>query len=178
MNARGNKPTVIALTVAAIFGSACTGVAYAEGPIVRWERIEGIDSNASGQFLKGIAPVTFPWSTTRGSAFLNLDSGKLQFQVEGLSMGASPTPVALIGTTGAVAEVKGTIMCNQSGEFVDSDAVELSDGGDAIFSGQLSNVPNCDASDLIFLLRIAAVVPGAPPITNLWLAHGAARNIR
>ena len=176
MNAIGRSSAVIPLLVAAVLCSA--GYSHAASPVVRWERIEGISPNPAGQVLNGISPVAFPWSTTRGNALFNTNNGSLQFHVEGLSMGASPTPVARIGTTGAVAEVKGTIMCHQSGEFVDSDPVELSADGDAMFSGQLTSIPSCEPDDLIFLLRIAAVVPGAPPIANLWLAHGAARKVR
>jgi len=178
VRALGGMSVVAVLVMGVILGSAIAGVAHAENPVVRWDRIEGIKPNAAGQVIHGIAPVAFPWSTTRGSASLNLDNGKLQFHVEGLSMGASPTLVALIGTTGAVTEVKATILCHQSGERVDSEVVELSEDGDAMFSGQLSSVPNCEASDLVFLLRIAGVVPDAPPIADLWLAHGAARKIR
>ena len=171
-------PTVVGLVIAAIFGSASMGVVYAESPMVHWERLEGIDPNVTGQVLNGILPVTFPWSTTSGGALLNVTSGRLQFHVEGLSMGASPTPVARIGTTGAVTEVRGTVMCHQSGDFADSEPVELSEDGDAFFSGTLLQMPYCDAGDLVFLLRVAAVVPGAPPITGRWLAHGAARKVR
>lgn len=174
MSTFGKNSIVMILIVAASVSSASV---YAGSPLVRWERIEGISPNATGQVFNGISPVTFPWSTTRGGALLNLHNGKLNFHLEGLSMGASPTPFALIGTTGVVTEIKGTIMCHQSGEFVDSDAVELSDEGDAQFSGQLTSVPYCEPGDLIFLIRIAAVRPDAPPISDRWLGHGAARKI-
>ena len=92
MNAIGLCPRVSALIVVAMLGSAGAGAVNAESPLIRWERIEGIVPSAAGQTLSGIFPVSFPWSTTRGNATLNVDTGNLQFHVEGLSMGSSPTP--------------------------------------------------------------------------------------
>ncbi len=173
----GNSRLVQFVAVA-LLGSL-VGLAHAQSPMVRWERIQGIDPSATGRVVQGINPVTAPWSTTRGSALLNTENGRIQFQVEGLSIGSSPTPLALIGTTGVVTMIKGTIICHEpGGDVVDTEPVELSPEGDALFTGELSEIPSCAPDKLVFLLRIAEVREGAPPITNLWLAHGAVRKIR
>jgi hypothetical protein len=162
-------PTIWALAVAS---------AHAQGQFVNWERIEGINPNpAGGQVFAGINPVTFPWSSAGGRARLNTANGRLHFEVRGLAIGASPTPLAVVGTTGAVTEVLGTILCNATGEYVDSDPVELWTSGDASFHGSLPYMITCNDESWVFLLRVAGVVPGAPPITGRWLAHGAARNL-
>jgi hypothetical protein len=178
MNASRKSHLLYRVLWIAFVGCAPIGYAHAENSIVRWERIEGIDPIEFGQEFGGILPVTVPWSTTDGRAMVNLETGRVQFHVEALSVGAGPTPLVRIGSTGIVEAVRGTLMCHQTGEFVDTDATELSGDGDAMYSGQLESLPNCDPTDLIFLLRIAAVTPGAPPVTDLWLAHGAARKIR
>ncbi len=99
-------------------------------------------------------------------------------EVQGLSIGASPTPLAVVGTTGVVTELMGTVLCNSTGEYVDSQAVELSADGDASFQGTLPYIFACDDESWVFLLRVSGIVPGAPPITGRWLAHGAARTFR
>ncbi len=158
--------------------SLCAALAHAESPRVSWERIQGIDPNpAGGQNFADIAPVAFPWSVSSGRASVNTATGRLRFAVKGLSIGASPSPLARIGTTGIVAQVKGTLLCHLTGEYVDTDPADLSATGDAQFVGALPYVPACDAHDLVFLLRVAAVVPNAPPVTGLWLAHGAVRKL-
>lgn len=177
MNVFGMTRMMPRLVTAVLLGTVAVGIARAEVTVVHWQRIEGINPNPTGQTLNGIVPVGFPWSVDEGRAVLNPANGRTRFHVAGLSMGASPTAFAAIGTTGAVTRVKGTVMCNQTGEFVDTDDVKLSPEGDAYFVGQLPFVPACEPGNLIFLLRIAEVVAGAPPITNLWLAHGAARRI-
>ena len=82
---------VLVTTLCTLLGAT----AHAEGHIVSWERIVGIDPNPTGgQVFAGISPVTFPWSITRGRALLNATTGRLYFDVKGLSMGASPTSLA------------------------------------------------------------------------------------
>jgi len=148
-----------------------TGLAVAAGPIVTWQRVEGIDphpNSATAGAIAGIQPVAFPWSVTRGRVRLNTATNVLTFYVAGLSMGGSIG----IGTTGPVTAVKGTIVCTTTFVVSDTDSVEMSEDGNVSFSGQLSPAVDCDPSRMIFLLRVAG---GIPQIQNFWLASGAVR---
>jgi hypothetical protein len=173
------RQTKLFVFAAATACALLTATTHAQETIVNWDRIEGIHPNPTGgQTLAGINPVTFPWSNERGRARLNTSNGRLHFEVQGLSIGASPTPLAVVGTTGVVTELMGTVLCSSTGEYVDSQAVELSADGDASFQGTLPYIFACDDESWVFLLRVSGIVPGAPPITGRWLAHGAARTFR
>jgi hypothetical protein len=158
-------------------GTLLSSLALATTPVVSWQRIEGIDPHPGAQPFAGaiarIQPVAFPWSVTRGRVRLNTQTNILTFYVSGLSMGGSIG----IGTTGSVTAVKGTVVCTTPFAVSDTASIELSQSGDASFSGQLSPAVDCDPANLIFLLRVADVAGGVPPIQNFWLASGAVRRI-
>lgn len=170
---------IFRLAAAGLLSTLMVGLAFAESPIVSWERVEGIAPHPSslpaGGAIAGIQPVAFPWSVTSGRVRLNTQTNRLAFYVNGLSMGGSIG----IGTTGAVTAVKGTIICTTTFSISDTGSVQLSQDGDAYFRGELSAPVNCDPSNLIFLLRVAEVVggPPAPQIQNFWLASGAVRRM-
>jgi hypothetical protein len=112
----------------------------------------------SGQVTGGI-----PWVTSRGSVHVNLDTGRVSFDVKGLvlAFGFDPLvgPGVPIGTPGPVTQVKGTLVCDVDGTpdggnsvDVDTPATTLDSEGNAQFSG-ISSAP-CP--------RYAAPLVGAP----------------
>jgi hypothetical protein len=146
-----------------------------------WERIEGITPVPSfnGQIIEGILPVSFPWTLEHGRAQVNLANGKFEIFLSGLAIGAMPTPLSPLGTTGVVTAVRGTLVCAGEGAIFDTDAVDLTETGDAFVRGRLADgVTACTPERMVFLLRVAAVLPGAPDITGHWLAYGASRRIQ
>lgn len=148
---------------------------------VIWERIEGITPvpNFNGQIIEGILPVSFPWTLEHGRAQVNLANGKFEIFLRGLAIGAMPTPLSPLGTTGVVTAVRGTLVCTGGGPVFDTDAVELTETGDAFVRGKLAEGADaCTPERMVFLLRVAAVRPGAPNITGNWLAYGASRRIQ
>jgi hypothetical protein len=148
---------------------------------ITWERIEGITPvpNFSGQLIEGILPVSFPWTLEHGRAQINLASGRFEIFLRGLAIGAMPTPLSPLGTTGVVTAVRGTLVCTGGGPLFDTDAIQLTETGDAFVRGRLADgIGACDPERTVFLLRVAAVLPGAPNITGYWLAYGASRRIQ
>jgi hypothetical protein len=127
-----------------------------------------------------------PWNTTKGSASVNLTSGKVKFSVTGLVLAVGSAPAASqfglgIGTSGGVTKVEGTLVCNVSGLTaggsgnsvdVDTGSVTLSSQGNASFSGSLSSIPPVCTSaptDTAFLIRIVDPVG----FEGLYIAFGA-----
>ena len=156
---------------------------------VRWERIVGIvqtgDVVGSGLTQPGSGPGSAlgaaPWVTTEGEARVNLKTGKVKFEVEGLvlAVGSAPGfPGLPIGTTAGVTPVKGTLVCNVTGPgnstLVDTPAIPLSAQGDAEFSGNVVGpIPLAcvnEPADTAFLIRIAV-----GPFVGRWIAFGAVR---
>lgn len=167
---------ILCVSFGIFFGTASAVAASHKGLYVVWERIEGITPVASvpAQIINGVyIPVSYPWSVTRGQAYIDMASGRFRFTVKGLSIGAMPTLLSPIGTTGVVAAVRGTFVCAGAGPGVDTEAVALSLQGDAHLQGALPYEFSCNPEDLMFLLRVAEVVSGAPNIVDSWLAFGA-----
>lgn len=155
----------------------------AQADEIRWERILGIQQPfdlvgvGTGQVTGGA-----PWETTDGHAKVNLETGKVRFEVEGLilavgSAGGTTFLGLPIGTTAGVTKVKGTLVCDVNGSasggnsvLVDTPTVTLSAQGDAHFSGTVTLPAVCASeSDVAFLVRI--VEPKA--FENRWIAFGA-----
>jgi hypothetical protein len=163
--------------VAALF-LVTSSTVWADGPSIRWERIEGIvPSNFS--MVGGVPGILSPWTTNRGRAHVNLDTGRIKFDVDGLVLGGSPFPTGVIGTPGAVTAVRGILICNHSAGAaatkVPTDSVPLSSQGNADFQGTVTLPTECtsEPSDMAFLIQVTdASLPG--PI-GFWIAHGAVR---
>jgi hypothetical protein len=150
--------------------AACIpAAALAESAIVRWSDVRGIieplgvigtNTTATGGGL--------PWSTTGGSASVNLDSGLIKFSVRGLVLAAGNS----IGSRDGVSTVKGTLVCDTNGDnggsaLVDTDLVELDEQGNAAFHGNVGPLPPaCSDSDIAFLIRTGG---------GAWIAFGAVR---
>jgi hypothetical protein len=140
-----------------------------DASVVRWQRIGGVvTAPGINNPVGGISSGTLPWSTTAGAARVNFRTGSVFFFVEGLVLGGGNA----IGTTGPVASVLGTLVCNVGGtdapaqQVLDTPAVPLSPEGNAQFSGVFASIPTC--SKPVFLIRAGTrwIAAGAVPITS------------
>ena len=159
---------------------------YNDDNVVRWRSIKGVITapdvdnpvgvvtTQSGNVLTlvnpGISAGTTPWTTTQGSARVNLATGAAAFEVEGLVLNGGNAS----GTPGPVDQVEGSLVCNpgttDEAIFVTA-PVPLSSTGDAEFSGNIGSVPS-PCSNPLFLVRIGPDLPGA---NQRWIATGAVR---
>ncbi len=144
-------------------------------PVVKWQRIEG--NGQPTRTITGVKSPGLPWSTTQGQVQLNVQTGQLTFSVQGLVL-AGHFNLAVIGVRSpAFPQVKGTIVCNSTDPapfnnvvLVDSEAVPLSEQGNAHFQGQIELPSVCD--DMVFLIRNAT--PNV--FYDFWIAYGAVRS--
>ena len=138
---------------------------------VRWSDIVGVIT-AQGVFnpvSDNISSGNFAWSTSAGRASVDLATGAMSFNVQGLVINGTP----FSGTPGPITAVTGTLVCNpgaQTEMAIDSAAVPLDAQGDAKFNGTIGAIPAVCANPL-FLVRIA-VPTGA---VGRWIATGAVR---
>ena len=133
--------------------------------IVRWRTIVGnINDPGVSNPVAGIPSGGLPWTTTRGHASVDLKTGKIAFNVEGLVLNGGNAS----GTPGPVTSVKGTLVCNPgtpTQAVLDTPTVPLDPEGDAEFFGNLGSAPAC--ANPLFLIRI--------PANDSWIATGAVR---
>jgi hypothetical protein len=131
---------------------------------VRWKTIIGIAQ--AGNVVAGIGGGGQPWSTLGGEAHVDLRNSMIEFEVRGLVLAGGNT----IGTPDAITQVKGTLVCGPASAMpviIDTPLVTLSAQGDAEFDGSFtSSTAGCSATDVAFLIRIAA---------NRWIANGSVR---
>ena len=132
---------------------------------VRWRTIVGnINDPGVSNPVAGIPSGGLPWTTTQGNARVDLKTGKIAFNVEGLVLNGGNAS----GTPGPVTSVKGTLVCNPgtpTQAVLDTATVPLSQEGDAEFIGNLGSVPAC--ANPLFLIRV--------PANDSWIATGAVR---
>ena len=132
---------------------------------VHWRTIVGnINDPGVSNPVAGIPSGGLPWTTIGGRARVNLKTGEIAFNVEGLVLNGGNAS----GTPDGVVNVKGTLVCNPGtpGQAVlDSATVPLSPEGDAEFIGHLGSIPAC--ANPLFLVRV--------PANNSWIATGAVR---
>ena len=138
---------------------------------VHWKTIIGIVQ--AGNVAAGVTGGGAPWSATGGEASVNRSTGQISFKVRGLVLAGGNS----IGTPGAIAQVKGTLVCNAQAAapatpvLVDTKLVALSATGDARITSDPMSLPmECLSpnTDLAFLVRIAS---------GRWIANGAVRQI-
>jgi hypothetical protein len=157
----------LALSAALIGGNASAD----PGDNLRWQSVIGIaeKGNVVG-FGTGAVTGAGVWSAQGGHVKVDLDNGKIDFEVNGLVLAGGNS----IGTPGTVTQVKGTLVCDTDGSasgnsiLVDTPLVDLSDEGDAQFHGSVGALPAVCASepDIAFLIRAGASA------TAKWIANG------
>ncbi len=139
--------------------------------VVRWETIVGNITVSNNDAVGGINPGTTPWSTLDGRAHVNLSTGHVSFDVEGLVLnGGNAT-----GTPGGVTQVEGSLICDagaQDQTIFTTAPVSLSAQGNADFSGTFGTIPGT-CNNPLFLIRIGPNLPGA---NQRWIATGAVRS--
>jgi hypothetical protein len=169
--------SVVAIALNLALVVVIPGAVLADDSHVRWEDVIGIiqAGNLVGTGTGRVTGGGQPWSTTGGSASVNLGNGDLHFRVQGLVLAGGNA----IGTRDAITNVKGTLVCDTDGSagggnstLVESAAVPLSVQGDADFNGSLGPLPAAclNEPDIAFLILIAG---GAAD--GRWIANGAVR---
>jgi len=151
---------------------ALSASAFAQAPtVVRWKTIVGNITVSNNDAVAGINPGTTPWSTTGGRARVNLSTGQVSFDVEGLVLnGGNAT-----GTPGGVDQVEGSLICDagqQNQTIFTTLPVPLDALGNAEFSGTFA-APPATCNNPLFLIRIGPDLPGA---NQRWIATGAVRS--
>lgn len=144
----------------------------ASAQMVRWRDIAGIvqPGNLVGSGTGQVGGAQQPFSTLGGGAILDLDTGRIDFRVRGLTFAGGN----FVGTTGPFMQVRGVLVCDANGSAgggnsvrIDLPAAPLSATGAASFEDIVTLDPVCTTEpDLAFLI----VNPG-----GMWIAHGAAR---
>jgi hypothetical protein len=159
---------VSGLTLAAVaIGQTASA---SQDDVIHWQSVNGIVqvNNVVGSGTGAVTGGGAAWSTQNGHVIVDLSTGKINFDVEGLVLAAGNS----IGTPGAVVQVRGTLVCDTDGSasggnsvLVDTPLVELDEEGDARFSGSLGALPAACASepDIAFLVRVGA---------GRWIANG------
>jgi hypothetical protein len=140
-----------------------------EDNAVRWDRIVGVITalnvdNPVGNISSG----TFPWTTRGGFAHVDLATGAVSWEVDGLVINGA----VFSGTPGPITAVRGTLVCNAGAgnqTVHNTGPRPLSVHGDAQFSGQLNPMPTTACGNPIFLIRIAQPAGAA----GRWIATGA-----
>src|ERR1700731_635004 len=148
-------------------------VSFAQGNLnlVRWQNIVGNITVSNNDAVAGINPGTTPWSTTGGRASVNLATGRVKFDVDGLVLKGGKAP----GTRGGVDQVEGSLICNagqQNQTIFTTLPVPLDARGNAEFSGTFV-APPATCNNPLFLIRIGPDLPGA---NQRWIATGAVRS--
>ena len=146
-------------------------VSFAQGNpnLVRWQNIVGNITVSNNDAVAGINPGTTPWSAVGGRARVNLATGRVSFDVDGLVLnGGNAT-----GTPGGVDQVEGSLICDagqQDQTILTTPPVPLDARGNADFSGTFHTIPGTCTNPL-FLIRIGPDLPG-----QRWIATGAVRS--
>jgi hypothetical protein len=151
-----------AAPLALVIGLGATGTPT---QVVRWESFVGnirtVAAGAVGSGTGAVQPAGAPWVTTGGVTRVDLATGQLLFQIEGLVLADTSS----VGTPGNNPEVFGTLVCDADGSasggnsvLVPTPKVPLTAQGDAQFSGSLGTLPAVCSSepDIAFLVRSVA----------------------
>jgi len=158
------------LALLAVLCSAAAAFAQNDA-VVRWKTIVGNITVSNNDAVGGINPGTTPWSTLGGRARVNLATGHVSFDVDGLVLnGGNAT-----GTPGGVDQVEGSLICDAGAKdqtIFTTTPVPLNAQGNADFSGTFNTIPGTCTNPL-FLIRIGPDLPGA---NQRWIATGAVRS--
>src|SRR6267143_3201674 len=157
------------LALLAVLCSAAAAFAQNDA-VVRWKTIVGNITVSNNDAVGGINPGTTPWSTLGGRARVNLATGFVSFDVDGLVLnGGNAT-----GTPDGVTQVEGSLICDAGAQarIFTTAPVSLSAQGNADFSGKFNTIPGT-CNNPLFLIRIGPNLPGA---NQRWIATGAVRS--
>jgi hypothetical protein len=169
--------SLIAFLLIGILIHGAVSLAHAKPPApsslgeseLEWKQIVGIilPGNIVGSGTGKVTGGGLPWHTSGGHAEVNLTTGALRFDVDGLVFAGGNA----IGTPGGVTSVKGTLVCDTTGvnsTVVDTPLVTLSAQGSAAFRGSLGTLPVACTSqpNVAFLIRTGG---------GAWLASGMVR---
>ncbi len=160
------------LTISSLILGGCIFTTAALGDSVRWKRINGIveTGNLVGSGTGQVNGAGQPFSVVRGRAKINLDTGRLRFNIRGLSFAGGNA----VGTTGPFTQVFATLLCDTDGSASggnsvrnDTPLVSLSPSGNAYFKGSIALDPVCRSEpDNAFLILNP---------NEMWVANGAVR---
>jgi hypothetical protein len=168
---------VVGLMLVGILVFGAVNLAHASSILgqteLEWRHIVGIivPGSTVGTGTGKVTGGGLPWHTSGGHAEVNLTTGDLRFDVDGLVLAAGNS----IGTPDGVTSVKGTLVCDTTGvlnsqnsTLVDTPLVPLSAQGDARFRGSLGTLPVACTSqpNIAFLIRTGG---------GAWLASGMVR---
>ena len=151
------------LFISAIAVGATVAHAAADTPnFLRWQSVIGIiqGGNVVGSGTGAVTGAPGPWSAQRGHVFVDFKHSRISFDVRNLVFAGGNA----IGNTGAVEQVKGTLVCDTDGSatggnsvLVDTPLVELDDEGNAQFSGNVTLPATCATEpDVAFLIRVGS----------------------
>src|SRR5260370_33041911 len=132
---------VCAVLLAVLSVSLLTS-AFAQGipNLVHWQTIVGNITVSNNDAVGGILPGTTPWSTTAGRASVNLATGRVSFDVDGLVLdGGNAT-----GTPDGINQVEGSLVCNArqpNPTIFTTTPVPLDARGNADFSRKFATIP-------------------------------------
>src|SRR5260370_35477448 len=95
------------LALLAVLCSATAAFAQNDA-VVRWKTIVGNITVSNSDAVGGMNPGTPPWSTVGGRARVNLATGHVSFDVDGLVLNGRKAT----GTPGGVDQVKAALICD------------------------------------------------------------------
>lgn len=154
--------------------------AWAGGPIIRWDRFEGVHFQEEA-CIGGIICPGRPRTSGPGQAVLNLETGLLTFRVTGISNAAPYENGVLGGPAAGPGTFVGTVVCDSTErygfmQYVDTPPVWFVDGGGS-FTGLVALPDGCKdrPEETVFLVRRYA--PGTST-DGTYVAFGAGRTIR
>lgn len=160
------------LRLSSLILGGCIIATAAFGDTVRWKHINGIveTGNLVGSGTGQVNGAGQPFSVVRGRAKVDLDSGRVRFELRELSFAGGNA----IGTTGPFTQVFATLLCDTDGSASggnsvrnDTPLVSLSPSGDASFKGYIDLDPVCRSEpDNAFLILNP---------NEMWVANGAVR---
>src|ERR1700731_1149635 len=156
------------LALLAVLCCAVGAFALDDDAVVQWKTIVGNITVSNNDAVGGINPGTTPWSTLGGRASVNLATGHVSFDVDGLVLNGGDAT----GTPDGVDQVEGSLICDAGKAdqtIFTTTPVRLNAQGNADFSGTFDPIPGTCTNPL-FLIRIGPDLPGG---NQRWIATGA-----
>jgi len=143
------------------------GSAWADSPIVRWNRIEGVIGADLTEIRVGPIFASTRWRTTgSGSAMVNLQNGFLSFRVTGASVAKNYTNAPLGSLTPAGGQSIGTVVCNATERFgpiewANTPVLVAKAAGAISFEGFIDLPVSCRdyPEEVVFLIRHTETAP-------------------